>query len=189
MKVSIIIPSSNEEQYIADLLQFIRANTNPMNIEDIILVDTLSRKNLIKVAEKAHAKLFLTKNSDFRFRLEAGAFQANGEILYFIKPGCFPPYGFDERILHAVKTKYLAGGFRVKPHNRTLWQRLICMVINCGFSSSSVGKTSFFMTRNLFHRIGGFRKREGSWASTSEVIQEAACFSRFKIISDYATIR
>jgi glycosyltransferase involved in cell wall biosynthesis len=186
MKVSIIIPTNNEEKYIADILQFIRANTRSENIEDIIIVDAFNRKNLVKVAEKEHAKLYMVRNADYHFCLDAGAFESKGDILYFIKPGCFPPSNFDERIIHAVKTKYLTGGFLVKTKNGNFFQRMVCMFINCGFSFSQIGNNSFFITRGLFHGLNGFRQRN-SWNNLSELIERASYFSRFKIIPDYLT--
>lgn len=187
MKVSIIIPACNEEKYISDILRFIRANTRRENIEEIIIVEMFNRPNLVKVAERAHAKLFLAINPDFCFGLEAGAFEATGAVLYFIKPGCFPPPDFDERILHAVKTKYLTGGFRIRTESRNYLQRILCMLTNCGSLRLLIGNSSFFMTRRLYHRIGGFR-RKGNWCTTSELISKAIRFSRFKVLSDYVTI-
>lgn len=183
MKVSIIIPAHNEEKYMRDILDFIRRNTSDENIEEIIIVDAFRKKNLVKVAEKAHAKLYLVRNPDYKFCLDAGAFVASGDILYFIKPGCFPPPRFDDKIIHAVKTKYLSGGFLVKTRNRNMFQRLICMIINCGFSFSHIGKNSFFITRGLFHRLGGYRRTNNR--SASGLVDRAAYVSRFKIIRDY----
>lgn len=171
MKISIIIPTYNEEQYIAELLEYIDIHTKKRNIEEIIVVDSFSTDNTIKVAEKAHAKLYLSKPRDTKTQMEIGAFQAKAEVLYFIKPGCFPPPHFDERILHAVKTKYMTGIIGKKR-----WNDKIYLSLNKFFScfNSKVTTTriqTIFIMREVFHCVGGFHNSEANDAFAGLLIK------------------
>ena len=160
MKISIIIPTYNEEQYIAELLEYINIHTQKRNIEEIIVVDSFSTDNTVKVAEKAHAKLYLSKPRDTKTQMEIGAFQAKADVLYFIKPGCFPPPHFDERILYAVKTKYMTGIIGKKR-----WSDKVYLSLSKFFAclSGKIATTSIqtrFIMRGAFHYAGGFRDHE-----------------------------
>lgn len=158
MKISIIIPTYNEESYIAELFDYINVHSQKKNIEEIIIVDSFSTDNTLKVAEKAHAKLYLSKPRDPKIQMEIGAFQAKAEVLYFIKPGYFPPPNFDERILHAVKAKYLAGipGQTTTLNKTLLLFNKIRSRFNLQFNNSRM--QTLFIVHGLFHHVGGFHK-------------------------------
>lgn len=160
MKISIIIPTYNEERYISELLEYINIHTQKRNIEEIIVVDSFSTDNTVKVAEKAHAKLYLSKPRDTKTQMEIGAFQAKADVLYFIKPSCFPPPHFDEKILHAVRTKYMTGVIGKKR-----WSNKIYLSLNKFFAcfNSKIAAThiqTVFIMRGVFHYVGGFQNRE-----------------------------
>lgn len=167
MKISIIIPTYNEEQYISELLEYINIHTHRRNIEEIIVVDSFSTDNTVKVAGKAHAKLYLSKPRDTKTQMEIGAFHAKADILYFIKPGCFPPPHFDERILHAVKTKYMTGVIGRKRWSDNFYLSL-SKCFSC-FSSkiATTGIQTMFIMRGAFHYSGGFRNQ-----STNDVFAD-----------------
>ncbi len=160
MKISIIIPTYNEESYIAELLDYIDVHTKKQNIEEIIIVDSFSTDNTLKIAEKVHAKLYLSKPRNPKMQMEIGAFQAKAEVLYFIKPGCFPPPHFDERILDAVKTRDLTGvpGKQIKLNKVHLIFNKFCARFNLQFNRNNI--QTLFIARGLFHYVGGFHGNE-----------------------------
>lgn len=171
MKISIIIPTYNEERYISELLEYIHVHTQKRNIEEIIVVDSFSTDNTVKVAEKAHAKLYLSKPRDTKTQMEIGAFQAKADVLYFIKPGCFPPPHFDERILHAVKTKYMTGIIGKKR-----WTGRLYLSLNKFFScfNSKLAAThiqTVFIMRGAFHFAGGFHNHDANDAFADLLIR------------------
>lgn len=160
MKISIIIPTYNEEKYITELLAYIAIHTKKSNIEEIIIVDSFSTDNTIKVAEKAHAKLYLSMPRDTKTQMEIGAFHAKADVLYFIKPGCFPPPRFDEKILYAVKTKYMTGII-----GKQRWVDKIYLTMNKFFSCFNGRFTTtriqtIFIMRGVFRCVGGFHNGE-----------------------------
>jgi glycosyltransferase involved in cell wall biosynthesis len=169
LKISIIIPSNNDHAYLDRLLFFLKENTAKENLEEIIVVNSFEEDNLIKIAEKAHAKLFVFQNSTHRLKAEAGAFEAKGEILYFIKPGHFPPPYFSNRIIDAVKLKKELGSI-YHP-----WIGSICRFLNL----QSVDKlvmfflpmTNLFVQRKIYFKAGGL-KYDGKTLSFGRFIKK-----------------
>jgi len=169
MKISIILPAQDNTDYMADILPYLNANISDSQLEEIIIIKGFEDGNLVKLAEKAHARLYLFKNSNHKLKAEAGAFEAKGEILYFIKPGYFPPKDFAERILCAVKLKNELGSI-YHP-----WIAGICKFCNQAWMDRVViffsPMTNFFIRKNIFYRSGGL-KFEGKTSSFHEFIQK-----------------
>ena len=157
MKISIVIPSNNESKYVEDLIGFIKRNSNSDNIEEIIIVESFNTKKIIKIAEKSHAKLYFNQLNDKITQMEMGAFQANAEVIYFIKPGCVPPIGFDVRILAYVREKYEMGSFDFEPTYTSNYIEFIFKTIKAFFLKDFRSPESFYMLRSLYFQTVGFK--------------------------------
>ena len=153
---------------MSKILPYLKANTSDSQLEEIIIINGFEDSNLIKLAEKSHAKLYVFKNSDHKLKAEAGAFEAKGEILYFIKPGYFPPKDFEARIICAVKLKNELGSL-YHP-----WIAGICKFCNQTWMDRMViffsPMTNLFIRKNVFYRTGGL-KYDGKTSSFKEFIQ------------------
>jgi glycosyltransferase involved in cell wall biosynthesis len=169
MKISIIIPSQNDTEYLSKLLVFLKANTSGDQIEEIIIVNNFEDKQFNKLAEKAHAKLYIFKDSIHRLKAEAGAFEAKGEILYFIKPGHFPPKYFAERIITAVKLKNELGSLyhpviaRVCRFCNLIWMDRLVLILS--------PMSNFFIVKKIFLQSGGLRY-DGQTSSFYEFLKK-----------------
>lgn len=157
MKISVVIPSYNEAEYVEELTAYIKANSKPENIEEIIIVESFNTKKIVKVAEKSHAKLYYNLHNSSIDKMNVGAFQANGEIIYFIKPGCVPPVGFDERIIKFVKNKYNMGyfGHEASPSDHVflrLYKKYCALFLRSRFQFNS-----FFILNTTYHQTVGFK--------------------------------
>jgi glycosyltransferase involved in cell wall biosynthesis len=157
MKISIVIPSTNETKYVKDLIGFIKSNSNPNNIEEIIIVESFNTKQIIKVAEKGHAKLYFNLVSDKNIQMEIGAFEANAEVIYFIKPGCVPPIGFDDRILKYVRAKYEMGCFDFEHSNADNYFKYLYKIFKAFFLKNIRSPKSFYVLNNLYYQTVGFK--------------------------------
>jgi hypothetical protein len=170
MKISIVIPSSNEADYVGKITDFVKSNSNPDNIEEIIIVEAFNTNRIVKVAEKSHAKLYYNLYGNCTSQMEIGAFQAKGEVIYFIKPGCIPPIGFDERILNYVQEKYALGCFDydVNPSDgffSKLYKRICSLILTDSFQANS-----FFVLSQLYYQVGGFKKHNSYVKLKKEVV-------------------
>ena len=89
--------------------------------------------------------------------MNAGAESATGEILYFLHADTRPPESFPDDILRTYDQGYEAGCYRFSfdRHHPML-------AINAWFTRFDLlmcrgGDQSLFISRELFHRLGGFR--------------------------------
>lgn len=88
-KVSIIIPTLNEEKGIKDTIQEIPDSIKAYS--EIIVVDGLSEDNTTLEAEKASAKILLEKKKGKGTAMRSGANYARGEFLIFMDgDGTYP---------------------------------------------------------------------------------------------------
>jgi len=158
MKISIVIPSNNEANYVEDLIQFIKTYSNPNNIEEVIIIESFQTKRIIMISEKSHAKLYYNQLNDKATQMEIGAFQAKAEVIYFINPGCIPPIGFDDRILKYLKEKYEMGCFDFEHLASDNYFKCICKTIKAFFLRDIKSPKSFYVLSNLFYQTGGFTK-------------------------------
>jgi glycosyltransferase involved in cell wall biosynthesis len=157
MKISIVIPSNNEAKYVEDLIDFIKKNSNSNNIEEIIIVESFNTRKIIKVAEKSHAKLYFNQLNDKIIQMEMGAFQANAEVIYFIKPGCVPPIGFDDRILTYVRKKYEMGCFDFECLDADNYFKFMIKTIKAFFLKDFKSPDSFYVLSSLYFQTVGFK--------------------------------
>ncbi|MBI3518498.1 MAG: hypothetical protein HY062_03965 [Bacteroidetes bacterium] len=158
MKISVVIPSNNEAIYVEELIAYIKSTTQSENIEEIIIVESFDKRHIIKVAEKSHAKLYYNLLSDKIVQMEMGAFQAVGEVIYFIKPGCIPPSGFDIRILKHIQEKYSMGCFDFETSEsdnifKIMYKKLCGLLCKDFFQANS-----FFVLNKLYYQVGGLKK-------------------------------
>lgn len=179
MRISIIIPTQNTPEYLAKLLPYLKENSSSEQVEEIVLVQEMETDQLVQLAEKAHANLYFFKNSNQHLKAEAGAFIAKGEILYFIKPGHFPPKDFASRIIYAVSLKKKLG---------TLYHPCIsrmCKFFNMAWMDRIVMFLSpinnFFILRSFFHQKGGL-KYDGKTYSFQEFLNKREFKSTLGII-------
>ncbi|MBI2076002.1 MAG: glycosyltransferase [Candidatus Aenigmarchaeota archaeon] len=81
MKFSFIIPAKNEEGYIGECLESIKAQKNK-NYE-IIVVDSYSNDNTAKIASRYGAKVVFEKRKGPAVARNTGAEKATGDVLVF----------------------------------------------------------------------------------------------------------
>ncbi len=64
---------------MGEILPYLNANVSEVQLEEIIIINGLEDSNLLKLAEKSHARLYVFKNSNQSLKPEAGTFMANGD--------------------------------------------------------------------------------------------------------------
>jgi rhamnosyltransferase len=92
MLVSIIIRTLNEERYLDEILVAIKSqNANNFSYE-VVIVDSGSTDNTLKIAKTHSARITYIKKQDFTFgrSLNVGCDFAHGKYLVFISGHCIP---------------------------------------------------------------------------------------------------
>lgn len=156
MKISIIIPTFNEGRNICKAIRHIRAASTSANIQEILVVDCCSDDQTVKSAECENARTLLSRRKGRAAQMNIGAYEAKGDVLYFLHADSFPPKGFDQAILRRVSKGYESGCFRMKfdsSHHLlrfSSWCTRLKPIVFRG------GDQSLFVTNATFEKLGGF---------------------------------
>jgi len=163
MKVSIVIPTLNEETYIPMLLKRL-SDQSYKNVE-IIVVDGFSGdRTKQKVSKFDCVKLIQCKKGTGRQR-NRGALKARGDLLIFLDSDVFPEKTFVENIVvYFRKMEELGIACPVYvPYESTMGVKSIYSFFNflffLGEKHFPSGAGSCIVVRkNIFKSIGGFRE-------------------------------
>ncbi|SFT85932.1 transferase 2, rSAM/selenodomain-associated [Lishizhenia tianjinensis] len=155
MKLSIIIPTLNEEDNIEKLLGFL--NGLQQTYVEIIVVDGGSKDSTVERA-KAYKNVlcFDTQLMSRAKQMNYGAEKASGEMLYFIHADVMPLPSFYADILQAQKEGYDFGCYRFKfdKEHRALAFNAYFTRFNRMFCRG--GDQTMFITKTLFNKYEGF---------------------------------
>lgn len=151
MTISVIIPALNEEQVIGSTLAALAAQAPG----EIIVVDGGSRDRTREVASR-HATVLVSEPGRAR-QMNVGARHARGEAFLFLHADTQLPAGGLEKIARVLAPGGRgAGRFRVRfdePH-----PLLAFYAYQTRFPFFSYGDQAFFVRRELFDALGGFRE-------------------------------
>ena len=151
MKISVIIPALNEEKSIHSALEDLFTRHTP---EEVMVVDGGSEDKTVLLASE-WTKAILSKKGRAR-QMNEGARRAAGDIFLFLHADArLPPAGL-EKIKEAVRKGAACGRFRMKFDDRRLLLRFYESYTRLHFFS--YGDQGFFVTRELFLGLGGFRE-------------------------------
>jgi len=164
MKLSVIIPTLNESQYIARTVNSVREHVILGEAYEIIVVDSGSTDGTTEIVRKL--KVILVKEDPiFTGRatiLNRGASFATGDVLLFLDADTIPPIGYDEEIRHAIFDMGATGGaFEFALEGKGFGLRLVEIInrIRYRISKNFYGDQGIFVTAAVFREIGGYPKR------------------------------
>lgn len=154
MKISIIIPTLNEEETIGDLIAHLKQHSQPDNIAEILVVDGGSQDLTQDIAEASGARV-ITSAKGRATQMNAGAEIASGEMLYFLHADTYPPPDFDVCIMNAFNAGYQAGNFRHSFDADHPILKLTSWIVN-HLPRIQFGDQSLFVLKSTFEAIQGF---------------------------------
>lgn len=151
MKISVIIPAYNEAASIEATLKYV-LEQKP---DEILVVDGGSEDETA-----AHASQWarVVPSAKGRARqLNEGARAATGDLFLFLHADTELPQGAIESIRKAIgEGRCEAGRFRMRFDEGHLLTKLYTFYTR--FQFFSYGDQGFFVTREIFNRLGGFRE-------------------------------
>jgi rSAM/selenodomain-associated transferase 2 len=186
MKISVIIPTFNEEENIEKIVCYIKKYGGE-SIADLIVVDGGSGDRTIEVAENAGAMVVLSPGKGRSAQMNWGASLANGDILYFIHADTFPPASFVADILQACRNRNDLGRYRTKFNSNKFILKLNAWFTRFDLFVCMGGDQTLFIKRSLFEECRGFRE-EMKIMEEYELCERAREKGRYKILKGYALI-
>jgi glycosyltransferase involved in cell wall biosynthesis len=158
MKVSIIIPTLNEEKMLPRLLDSIK--NQDFDGYEVIVADAQSKDSTREIAEQ-HGCRIVEGGLPAAGR-NAGASAALGDILFFLDADVVIPQGFIRNVYDEMQDRYHdLATCEIRPLSDYRLDRVLHRMINLAvILNLRVDPKAFgfciFVTKRLFDRIGGF---------------------------------
>ncbi|MBU0586005.1 glycosyltransferase [Candidatus Micrarchaeota archaeon] len=186
MKVSIIIPTLNEEEYLPKLLESIKKQT--FKNYEVIVADANSKDKTVKIARKYGAKV--VKGGTPAVGRNRGAKYAKGDFLFFLDADVKLPRQFLEYSVNEITDEYLdLATCEFEPLSSLRIDRILCRLANqcmkiMQFSDKPLAPGfSIFVSKRLFDRVGGFDETL-KMAEDHEFVYRANKFRRLKVLNE-----
>lgn len=184
--ISIIIPTYNEADNIANLIHHLKRCGN-RRVSEIIVSDAESTDGTIQIAKDAGAKAILSPKKGRAAQMNYGALRSTEDILYFVHADTFPPLTFAEDIMLAVGSGYSFGRYRTR-FDINKW----ILKVNAFFTRFDLfvcygGDQTLFMTRDLFKSINGFNETMRIMEDY-DIVTRAKEKARYKILQKDALV-
>ena len=158
MKLSIIIPTLNEEQYLPLLFKSIRKQS--FKDCEVIVADGGSKDNTVTIAEQFGAKV-VNGGMPAKGR-NSGAAAAQGDFLFFFDADVVLPGGFLQKAYDEMQERYLdLATCEVVPLSDLQIDKVLHTLANLSirmnqYTNPHAGGFCILCTRRLFERTGGF---------------------------------
>jgi glycosyltransferase involved in cell wall biosynthesis len=185
IKLSIIIPTLNEADYICRTLNSINSNKFYVYNPEIIVVDSDSTDNTTDIARPLVDKLIRLKpSSSGKWQaLNKGAESSSGEILLFLDADTVVPKDYDKEIENVFINRNIVGGaFEFALDGREFGLRVV-ELINRGryrVRHSFYGDQGVFVRSDIFFKSGMFPKKR--LFETSELCRKLRKFGKLQLI-------
>ncbi len=180
MKISIIIPTYNEESKIVKQLTHIK-NHSENRIAEIIVVDGGSSDRTLQVVRKAGFTCLISEKKGRAAQMNLGYEHSTGDLLYFVHADSLPPESYTDDILNAIEEGYQAGCYRFRFDSERLLLRINSYFTRFNRIMCRGGDQTLFITRSLFENLGGFHE-DFIIMEDYDLIQKIQKSAAFKII-------
>lgn len=153
--LSVIVPTLNEAELIADFLVHLRA-TAPA--AEIIVVDGGSRDQTPMLAGQQATRVLQSPPGRAK-QMNAGAAVASGQILWFVHADSLVPADSPDRIAQALADPRVVGGcFRLRfPRRQWIYRISDCLGnLAVDLFQIALGDHGIFCRRADFSRVGGY---------------------------------
>lgn len=156
MKMSVVIPTYNEEDVITDTIQTVQESSSKF-LHEIIVVDGNSSDNTFSEAENTEAKVIQAPAKGRAAQMNYGAQQAQGDVLYFLHADSKPPTHFDQQVKQAVSKGFEAGCFQLTFDVDHFLLDFYAWCTRFDIDAFRFGDQSLFIEQRVFFELGGFR--------------------------------
>ena len=154
MRISVIIPTLNEEKSIARTVAALRS----LKIDELLIVDGGSTDRTIEICNGLEADV-LSSTRGRSAQMNLGAKQATGDVLLFLHADTrLPPSALDD-IRAAMNDRRCPGGrFDVKLDGDHWMLKIIGAMISLRSRVTKIatGDQAIFVRRDVFEAIGGY---------------------------------
>ncbi len=181
--ISIIIPTYNEADQIAQTIAKIRDHSTTSLIQEILVIDGGSTDDTVTIARASGAVAVVSKQKGRAAQMNKGALLAKGTLLYFLHADSLPPKGFDQSVAGAFAKGYGSGCFRLAFDDDHPFLKANAWFTRFDVNGVRFGDQSLFVAKEVFEQCGGF-KEELWMMEDQEIIHRIKQHSRFIVLKD-----
>lgn len=154
-RISIIIPTLNEEHTLESTIHLLRrrARINPF---EIIIVDATTPN----IRKRADGATILHSPKGRAIQMNRGSQAAKGDILLFLHADTILPHEWDTAVTSCINNGADAGGFYKSFDNHSFLLKLNASWCNARSKlfKSLLGDNAIFVKRKTFEKIGGYKE-------------------------------
>lgn len=157
-RVSVIIPTLNEEKVLAATLQRVFLQDA---LEEIIVVDAESKDQTLAIAAKYSVRSMLSPVHDRAMQMNLGARSSTGDILLFLHADTWLPPGALAQVAAALgDPKIVGGAFVRKFASRSRFLKATCLLaeLRNRVIGWHLGDQAIFCRRAVFDSVHGFKR-------------------------------
>jgi glycosyltransferase involved in cell wall biosynthesis len=158
MKISVVIPTLNEEKTLPRLLESIRKQD--FDDYEVIVADAKSKDRTREIAESEGCRV--VDGGLPAVGRNAGARAAEGELLFFLDADVILPPGFIRNVCTEMEDRFIdLATCEIRPLSDYQLDRIIhklinlAVILNLWIDPKAFG-FCIFVTKRLFNRVGGF---------------------------------
>jgi glycosyltransferase involved in cell wall biosynthesis len=184
MKVSVIIPTLNEERMLPRLLDSIKAQD--FDDYEVIIADARSRDRTREIAARYDCRV--VDGGLPAAGRNAGAEAARGDFLFFLDADVVLPPGFIRNVYGEMQDRYIdLATCEIRPLSDYRLDRIIhrmmnlAVLLNLWIDPKAFG-FCIFVTRRLFVRAGGFDKTVYV-AEDNDFVKRASVFRSLRYLN------
>lgn len=181
--ISVIIPTFNEEENIAETIREVKQRDKGNHVSEIIVSDGQSTDETASIASKSGVAVVVSPTKGRAAQMNYATSIAKEEILYFLHADSIPPEDFTTYILNAFRTKFIGGCFRLKFDNNHWFLKANCWFTRFDVNAVRFGDQSLFVTKDVFEKSGGFDE-ELLMMEDQEIIHRLKKFGKFTVMHD-----
>lgn len=157
MKISVIIPTYNEEACIGAVIDAV-VDRAGVRFFEILVADGGSTDSTRKAVAATSAQWIVCPQKGRAAQMNYGASQASGELLFFLHADSLPPQNFLLCSLNAVKAGADAGCFRLRFDSPNFFLKFNAWFTRFKVNAVRFGDQGLFLSRPVFERSGGYRE-------------------------------
>lgn len=156
MKISLIIPTLNEEKRIGKLLVYLKELPHQELLEEIIVCDGGSEDRTVEEASISGVQVLRSPARGRAIQMNYAAAHSKGAILYFVHADVFPPLNCLTDITDALKRGHRIGCFQCNYTEESKLMQLNARLTKLNWMAAGGGDQTFFIPREIFEQLGGF---------------------------------
>ena len=180
-KLSVIIPTLNEEGEVGKLLRHLQAYATLDVEKEYLVADAGSTDKTHEEARAAGATVVEVGVKRKSIQLNQAALYASGSILCFFHADSYPPYGWDRDIIHYITPSTQAACWRLAFSRYYPFLQVFRWFTRFPHQLFRGGDAGLAITSTLFTKLGGYDERL-TWMEDVEIIKRAKKGTHIQVI-------